>query len=91
MTAFKKQDDHIDIKADKTPNDIDVIITDTLCCSFNSIQFNLILFRGMYLSLGEGNLLVRMLGSWEKVMVDHSISRRLFRQVKYSLASELLC
>ena len=35
VTAFKKQDDHIDIKADKAPDDIDVFITDSLCCSFN--------------------------------------------------------
>ena len=35
MTAFKKQDDHIDIKADKSPDDIDVFITDSRCCSFN--------------------------------------------------------
>ena len=27
MTAFKKQDDHIDIKAGKSPDDIDVFIT----------------------------------------------------------------
>ena len=35
MTAFKKQDDHIDIKDGKWPDDIDVFITDSLCCSFN--------------------------------------------------------
>ena len=35
MTVFKKQDDHIDIKAGKSPDDIDVFITDSLCCSFN--------------------------------------------------------
>ena len=36
MTVFKKQDDHIDIKAGKSPDDINVFITDSLCCSFNS-------------------------------------------------------
>ena len=35
MTAFKKQDDHIDIKDGKWPDDIDVFITDSLCCSFS--------------------------------------------------------
>ena len=48
------------------------------------------LFRGMYTSLGTGDVRVRMLGSWEKIMVDQRRSRRFFRQVKYSLGSEIL-
>ena len=35
VAAFKKQDNHIDIKADKSPDDINVFITDSSCCSFN--------------------------------------------------------
>ena len=38
----------------------------------------------MYTSLGTGDILVRMLGSWEKIMVDQRRSRRIFKQVKYS-------
>ena len=34
------------------------------------------IFRGMYTSLGTGDLLVCMLGSWEKIMVDQRRSRR---------------
>ena len=39
----------------------------------------------MYTSLGIGNILVCMLGSWVKIMVDQRRSRRMFKQVKYSL------
>ena len=41
----------------------------------------------MYTSLGTGDILVRMLGSWEKIMVDQRTSRRMFKQVKYSILS----
>ena len=40
------------------------------------------MFRGMYTSQGSGDILVRMCGSWEKIMVDQRISRRILRQVK---------
>ena len=39
----------------------------------------------MYSILGTGDLLVRMIGSWGKIMVEQRRSRRMFKQVKYSL------
>ena len=44
-------------------------------------------FSGMYTSLGTGDILVRMLRSWEKIMVDQRRSRRIFKQVKHSVLS----
>ena len=44
-------------------------------------------FQGMYTSLGTGDILVRMLGSWENIMVDQRRSRRIFKQLKYSVIS----
>ena len=41
------------------------------------------IFRGMYTSLGTGDILVRMCGSWEKIMVGQRRSRRFFTQVKH--------
>ena len=41
------------------------------------------IFRGMYTSLGRGDILVRMCGSWEKIMVDQRGSRRNLKQVKH--------
>ena len=40
------------------------------------------MFSGMYTSQGSGDILVRMCGSWEKLMVDQSKSRRILKQVK---------
>ena len=40
---------------------------------------------GMYTSLGTGDILVRMCGRWEKIMVDQRSSRRIFKQVKHSI------
>ena len=40
------------------------------------------MFRGMYTSQGSGDILVRMCGSWEKIMVDQRKSRRILKQVK---------
>ena len=45
------------------------------------------IFRGMYTSLGTGDILVRMLGSWEKIMVDQRRLRRIFKQVKHFVLS----
>ena len=42
------------------------------------------IIRGMYTSLGTGDILVRMCGSWEKIMVDQRSSGRIFKQVKRS-------
>ena len=44
------------------------------------------MFSGMYTSLGSGDILVRMCGSWEKFMVDQRRSRRFFKQVKHTEA-----
>ena len=43
------------------------------------------MFSGMYTSLGSGDLLVRMCGNWEKIMVDQRKSRRIFKQVNHSV------
>ena len=40
------------------------------------------IFSGMYTSLGTGDIRVRMLGSWEKIMVDQRRLRRILKQVK---------
>ena len=45
------------------------------------------MISGIYISLGTGDIPVRMCGSWEKIMVDQRKSRRIFKQVKYSLSS----
>ena len=45
------------------------------------------MFSEMYTSLGSGDILVRMCGSWEKIVVDQRSSRRIFKQVKHSLSS----
>ena len=42
------------------------------------------MFSGMYTSLGTGDILVRMCGSWEKIVVDQRSSRRIFKLVKRS-------
>ena len=36
----------------------------------------------MYTSLGTGDILVRMCGSWEKTMVDQRSSGRIFKEVE---------
>ena len=40
------------------------------------------MFSGMYTSEGSGDILVRMCGSWEKIMVDQRRSRGILKQVK---------
>ena len=45
------------------------------------------IFSGIYTSLGTGDILVRMHGSWEKIMIDQRRSRRIFKEVKYSVLS----
>ena len=45
------------------------------------------MLSGIYTSLGSGDILVRMCGSWEKIVVDQRSSRRSFKQVKCSLSS----
>ena len=51
------------------------------------MHIDIFIFRGMYTSLGTGDILVRMLGSWENIMVDQRRSRRIFKQVKHSVLS----
>ena len=52
-----------------------------------NVVMHIDIFRGMYTSLGTGDILVRMLGSCEKIMVDQRRSRRIFKQVKHSVLS----
>ena len=49
-----------------------------------NILMHIYIFSGMKSSLGSGDILVRMCGSWEKFMVDQRMSRRFFKQVKHS-------
>ena len=56
-----------------------------------NVLMHINIFRGMYTSLGRGDILVRMVGSGEKIMVDQRKSRCIFKQVKHSFLSiELL-
>ena len=52
-----------------------------------TVLMHIDMFSGMYTSLGIGDILVRMCGSWEKIVVDQRSSRRILKQVKYSLSS----
>ena len=52
-----------------------------------NVLIHIDIFIGMYTSLGTGDILVRMNGSWEKIMVHQRRSRRIFKQVKYSSLS----
>ena len=49
-----------------------------------NILEHIAIFRGMYTSLGIGDILVRMLGTWEKIMVDRPKSRHICKQVIHS-------
>ena len=49
-----------------------------------NVLMHIDMFSGMYTSLGSGDILVRMCGSWEKFMVDQRRSWRFFKQVKQS-------
>ena len=52
-----------------------------------NVLMHIDVFGGMYTSLGIGDILVRMCGSWEKIIVDQRRSRRIFKQVKHSILS----
>ena len=52
-----------------------------------NVLMHIDMFSVMYTSLGSGDVLVRMCGSWEKFMVDQRSSRRNFKQVKCSQSS----
>ena len=45
------------------------------------------MFSGMYTSQGLGDIVVRVCGSWEKIMVDQRRSRRILKQVKQCVMS----
>ena len=45
------------------------------------------MFSGTYTSLGTCDILERMCGSWEKIVIDKRSSRRIFKQVKHLLSS----
>ena len=49
-----------------------------------NILVHIAIFRGIYTSLGIGDILVRMLGTWEKIMVDRPKSRHICKQVIHS-------
>ena len=48
-----------------------------------NVLMHIDIFRGMCTSLGTGDILVRIQGSWEKIMVDQRRSRRIFNQLKH--------
>ena len=50
-----------------------------------NVLMHIDIFRGMYTSIGTCDLLLRMCGSWEKIMVDQRRSRCIFKQVNYSV------
>ena len=50
-----------------------------------NVLMHIDIFRGMYTSLGITDLLLRMLGSWEKIMVDQRMSRRMFKQGNHTV------
>ena len=49
-----------------------------------NVLMHIDIIRGMYTSLETGDILVRMCGSWEKIMVDQRSSAGIFKQVKRS-------
>ena len=51
-----------------------------------NVLLHIDIFRGMYTSLGTGDILVRMCGSSEKIMVDQCRWRHFFTQVKHSVS-----
>ena len=50
--------------------------------AFLNVLMHIDMFSGVYTSQGSGHILVRMCGSWEKIMVDQRKSRRILKQVK---------
>ena len=45
-----------------------------------NVVIHIVIFRRMNTSLGTGYILVGMLGSCEKIMIDQRRSRRIFKQ-----------
>ena len=52
-----------------------------------NVLMHIDMFRGMYTSLGTGDILVRMCGSWKNIVVHQRSSRRIYKQVKHPLSS----
>ena len=52
-----------------------------------NVLMHIDMLSGIYTSLGSGDILVRMCGSWEKIVVNQRSSRRNFKQVKCPLSS----
>ena len=50
--------------------------------AFINVLMHVDMFSGIYTSQGSGDILVRMCGSWEKIMVDQRRSRGILKQVK---------
>ena len=51
-----------------------------------NVLMHIDMFSVMQTSLGSGDILVRMCGSWEKFMVDQRRSKHFFKQVKHTEA-----
>ena len=54
----------------------------TRLARFFNVLMHVDMFRGMYTSQRLGDILVRMCGSWEKIVVDQRACRRILKQVK---------
>ena len=50
--------------------------------SFLNVLIHVDMFSGMYTSQGSGDILLRMYGSWDKIMVDQRSFRRILKPVK---------
>ena len=50
--------------------------------TFLNVLMHVDMFSGMYTSQGSGDILVRMCGSWDKIMLDQRRLRRILKQVK---------
>ena len=58
---------------------------------FLNVLMHIAMFGGMYTSQGSGDILGRMCGSWEKIMVDQRKSRRILKQVKQCVMPIYTC
>ena len=50
-----------------------------------NVLMHIAMFCGIYTRLGSGDILVRMCGSSEKIIVDQRKSRRIFNQMNHSV------
>ena len=56
--------------------------SNTTCTLFFNVLMHVDVFSVMYTSQGSGDILVRMCGSWEKMMVDQRKCKPILKQVK---------